>query len=222
MVIAVTNWTAILVGALTGATGVAAAWFGYLGSRLASRTALEQSQTETAREREERLARERDGRRVLYAAFLDVERGLVPALRAHQFATQGPDSGVEERAALEDRFYSISNALNGLVLGAPQDVASGALLLHQLLSKVITEERQRPRRTTKIHNAVIRDLVSQWTPARRALVDAMRADVAPDATPLEWPRREMEEVSAAAVDDGDEPERKLGDGDAGEPDEGET
>jgi hypothetical protein len=214
MVVAATNWTAILVGALTGATGVAAAWFGYLGARLASRTALEQSQTETAREREERLAVEREERRALYTAFLDVERGLLPALRTHQRAAYGPGLGEVERAALDAQFDSVAHALNALVLVSPTEVASQAVRLHRILTALITEERQRPFRAAAVHRALIRGLVADWTPARRALIDAMRADVASDVSALEWPPLAADELDDAAAEE--EEEKEFGFGGGGE------
>jgi hypothetical protein len=53
-----------------------------------------------------------------------------------------------------------------------------------------TEEQQRPFRIAQIHQVFVRDLVAEWIPARRALIDAMRADVSPDPAPIEWPPME--------------------------------
>lgn len=164
MSVAATDWTAILT-AIVGVSGVV---FGsvltFLGTWLVARRQGED-------EREERLDAHRDARQKIYVRFLNEERSVFAPLSS---------GDANQRAKLEKdpRWLDpLFEPLNEVMVAGTQAVARAARDVQQDLEEVgragASDTEARKRCALRVEQ----------------LVDAMRADVAPDSKPVGSRRR---------------------------------
>jgi hypothetical protein len=171
------NWTAVFVGFITGGTAVLVGWFGYLGVRRSTAIELRKMESGSAERLEARQVEDLQRRRELYHQFLNEERSVFPSL--------DEDAAEEAMKATEAWVFSMYESVNGIILTAPLEVATAARDLHSVLARINFTAQEAADKLDDESFAKYRAALEKWSPSRNKLIDAMRADVAPDRRPFE-------------------------------------